>query len=121
VLTDLYCTLTYIGFDGISTLSEEVKNPRRNILLRQSGLFIYGLFATVEIYISTCMGEWGNFPDIDTAIVFAGKAGGICFSILSMPAFVFMHRSGHRSMLGAARLLYGMGRKMQSPGSFSEY
>ena len=24
--------LTYIGFDGISTLSEEVHNPRRNIL-----------------------------------------------------------------------------------------
>src|SRR5205807_7348206 len=25
--------LTYIGFDGISTLSEEVHNPRRNVLL----------------------------------------------------------------------------------------
>ena len=25
--------LTYIGFDGISTLSEEVENPRRNIML----------------------------------------------------------------------------------------
>jgi amino acid transporter len=25
--------LTYIGFDGISTLSEEADNPRRNILL----------------------------------------------------------------------------------------
>ena len=25
--------LTYIGFDGISTLSEEAENPKRNILL----------------------------------------------------------------------------------------
>ena len=25
--------LTYIGFDGISTFSEEVENPRRNIML----------------------------------------------------------------------------------------
>src|SRR5581483_11997836 len=25
--------LTYIGFDGISTFSEEVENPRRNILI----------------------------------------------------------------------------------------
>src|SRR6476659_1446244 len=25
--------LTYLGFDGISTLSEEAENPRRNILL----------------------------------------------------------------------------------------
>ncbi len=34
--------LTYIGFDGISTLSEEVKNPRRNISIgNSSGLFIY--------------------------------------------------------------------------------
>ena len=30
---DLDRGLTYIGFDGISTLSEEAENPRRNILL----------------------------------------------------------------------------------------
>ncbi|HET8668269.1 MAG TPA: APC family permease, partial [Terriglobales bacterium] len=44
--------LTYIGFDGISTLSEEAENPRRNILLATvlvclitgvlSGLQVYG-------------------------------------------------------------------------------
>jgi len=28
--------LTYIGFDGLTTLSEEVENPRRNILLEKS-------------------------------------------------------------------------------------
>jgi len=28
-----YAALTYVGFDGITTLTEDVKNPKRNILL----------------------------------------------------------------------------------------
>ena len=43
--------LTYIGFDGISTLSEEVENPRRNILLATVLTCVaIGLLAAVEVY-----------------------------------------------------------------------
>ncbi len=43
--------LTYIGFDGISTLSEEAKNPKRDIL-RATVLvcLITGLLAGCEVY-----------------------------------------------------------------------
>ena len=28
-----FAALTYIGFDGVTTLAEDVENPRRNVLL----------------------------------------------------------------------------------------
>jgi putrescine importer len=45
--------LTYIGFDGISTLSEEVHNPKRNIL-RASVLvcIITGTLASIQVYFA---------------------------------------------------------------------
>ncbi len=43
--------LTYIGFDGISTLSEEVENPKRNIFLATVLVcVITGFLAAAEVY-----------------------------------------------------------------------
>ena len=43
--------LTYIGFDAVSTLSEEVENPRRNILLATVLVcLITGLLSGLEVY-----------------------------------------------------------------------
>src|SRR5262249_3820644 len=43
--------LTYIGFDGISTLSEEAENPKRNILLATVLVcLITGVLASIEVY-----------------------------------------------------------------------
>ena len=43
--------LTYIGFDGISTLSEEAENPRRNILLATVlTCLVIGILSAVEVY-----------------------------------------------------------------------
>lgn len=43
--------LTYIGFDAVSTLSEEVGNPRRNILLATVLIcLITGLLSGLEVY-----------------------------------------------------------------------
>ena len=45
--------LTYIGFDGISTMSEEVENPRRNILLATVlTCFAIGVLAAIEVYLA---------------------------------------------------------------------
>ena len=114
--------LTYIGFDGISTLSEEVKNPRRNILLATVLVCLFtGIIATIEVYVSQLVwGEWGNFPDIDTAFVFvARKAGGnTLFHIMNISLLFSCIGAGIGSMLGAARLLYGMGREDAIPKKF---
>ena len=115
-------SLTYIGFDGISTLSEEVENPRRNILLATvlTCLFI-GILASIEVYAAQLVwGDWQGFPDLDTAFVHvAGKAGGAgLFILINATLLVANVGSGAGAHLGAARLLYGMGRSNALPAKF---
>ncbi len=114
--------LTYIGFDGISTLSEEVQNPRRNIL-RATVLvcLITGILASLEVYLAQLIWPHGRpFPDVDTAFSFvAGAAGGTwLFHTVNATLLVATIGSGSGSQLAAARLLYGMGRDNALPKSF---
>ena len=71
--------LTYIGFDAISTLSEEVKNPRRNVLLATVIVCLFtGVFGGLQVYLAQLVWpDWSSYPDVDTAFVHvAGRAGG---------------------------------------------
>lgn len=119
--TSIAC-LTYIGFDGISTLSEEVQDPRRNIL-RATVLtcLITGILATLQVYAAQLVwGDWKGFPDVDTAFVWiAGKAGGpLLFAVINASLLLANMGSGTGAQLGAARLLYGMGRSEALPRGF---
>jgi putrescine importer len=114
--------LTYIGFDGISTLSEEVENPRRNILLATVlTCLVTGLLAALEVYTAQLIWpDYGSFPDIDTAYSFvAGRVGGAwLFQLVNGTLLVASVGSGMGAQLAAARLLYGMGRENAIPKSF---
>ena len=114
--------LTYIGFDGISTLSEEAENPKRNILLATVLVcLITGVLASVEVYAAQLVWPGAQpFPDVDTAFVHvAGRAAGPwLFSLINVTLLVATVGSGMGSQLGAARLLYGMGRSNAIPKSF---
>jgi putrescine importer len=114
--------LTYIGFDGISTLSEEAKNPRRDILWATVLVcLITGVLATCEVYAAQLV--WPPlrpFPDVVTAYVYvAGLAGGRwMLQLVNATLLVATIGSGMGSQLGAARLLYAMGRGNALPRSF---
>src|SRR5437899_6513127 len=114
--------LTYIGFDGISTLSEEAENPKRNILLATVLVcVITGVLASIEAYTAQLV--WPattQFPDVDTAYVHvAGRVGGVLlFQIVNFTLLVANVGSGMGAQLAAARLLYGMGRDNAIPKSF---
>lgn len=114
--------LTYIGFDGISTLSEEVKNPRRNVLLATVFVCVVtGVLASIEVYLAQLVWPPSQpFPDVDTAFVhISGRVGGIfLFGLVNLTLLVANIGSGMSSQLGAARLLYGMGRSNALPRSF---
>jgi putrescine importer len=114
--------LTYIGFDGISTLSEEAKNPKRDILLATVLVcLIIGLLAACEVYAAQLMWPVSRpFPDIPTAFVHvAGLAGGTwLLQLVNGTLLVATIGSGMGSQLGAARLLYAMGRGNAIPKSF---
>jgi putrescine importer len=113
--------LTYIGFDGISTLSEEAENPRRNILLATVlTCLVIGILSAVEVYVGQLVWPASEpFKDVDTAFTFvAGRAWAPMFVILGFTLLVANFGSGMGAQLGAARLLYGMGRSKALPQSF---
>jgi amino acid transporter len=113
--------LSYIGFDGISTLSEEAENPRRNILLATVlTCFLIGILSAVEVYAAQLLWPASEpFPNIDTAFVFAaGRAWLPLFAIVGFTLLVANFGSGMGAQLGAARLLFGMGRSKALPERF---
>ena len=113
--------LSYIGFDGISTLSEEAENPRRNILLATVlTCVVIGFLSAAEVYIAQLIWPASEpFPNQDTAYVWAAaRTWGPLFTIVGFTLMVANFGSGMGAHIGAARLLYGMGRSNALPRSF---
>ncbi|MGB8325719.1 MAG: APC family permease [Candidatus Acidiferrum sp.] len=113
--------LTYIGFDGISTLSEEAENPRRNILLATVlTCVVIGVLSAIEVYVAQLIWPASEpFPDVNTAYSYvAGRSWAPLFPIVGFTLLLANFGSGLGAQIGAARLLYGMGRSNALPRSF---
>ena len=114
--------LTYIGFDGISTLTDEAKDPSRSVP-RAIVLtcLITGILASIEVYFAQLVWPRGAaFPDVTTAYVHvAGAMGGPILLVIVNSALMLANMgSGMASQLGAARLLYAMGQDGALPRRF---
>jgi putrescine importer len=117
-----FAALTYIGFDGITTLSEDVENPKRNVLLATVLVcLLTGIFASLEVYLGQMVWpNWHTFGNLETAFM------DVCQRVGGMPLFQAMGAilvlaalgSGLTGGLGAARLLFGMGRDGVLPRKF---
>lgn len=105
---------TYIGFDGVSILAEEVHNPRRNVLLATVIVVLFtGLFAGLQVYLAQRV--WPDYRTLanpETAFMdVAQVVGGYhLFAAFGAILFVSSLACGLAGHLGAVRLLYGMGR-----------
>jgi amino acid transporter len=114
--------LTYIGFDGISTLAEEVEDPRHSILFATVGsCLVIGVLSAIEVYAAQLVWPVSQpFRDVDTAfLAIAVRVGGTwLFLVMSLTLLAASFGSGVGSQLGAARLLYGMGRSNALPARF---
>lgn len=115
--------LTYIGFDAISTFSEEVENPRRNILLATVLVcLVAGVLSSLEVYAAQLI--WGSKPfpadKVESAFpIVARQVGGFfLFQLLNFTVLIANIGSGMGAQLAAARLLYGMGRNDALPKGF---
>jgi putrescine importer len=117
--------LTYVGFDGLTTLSEEVKNPRRNVLLAAViTCVITGIWSGAQIYLAqVSWPDWASFTrgitdeaarnnSLDTAIMSVANRVGGTFLDASLSFILLLGSvgSGVTGQVGASRLLYGMGR-----------
>jgi amino acid transporter len=117
-----FAALTYIGFDGVTTLAEDVENPKRNVLLAVVLTCIFaGVSSAVEAYLgSRVWPDWRSFPNLETAFMdICNRVGGvILFNAMGAILIVAAFGSGLTGTLGAARLLFGMGRDGVLPKKF---
>jgi len=118
-------TLTYIGFDGITTLAEDARNPRRNILLATVLVcLITGLLGGLQIYLAQQVWpDYSTFPHEETAFfdVCARVGGTLLFQLIGAILLIASLGSGLAGQVGAARLLFGMGRDNVIPRRWFSY
>ncbi len=117
-----FAALTYIGFDGVTTLAEDVENPKRNVLLAVVLTCLFaGVCSGIEAYLGARVWpDWRSFPNLETAFMdICTRAGGLILSwSMAVVLIVAAFGSGLTGTLGAARLLFGMGRDGVLPKKF---
>ena len=114
--------LTYIGFDGITTLSEEVKEPKKTIA-RATVLvcLLTGIICGAQVYLAQLVWpDFNTYSSADTAFFdVCTKVGGAFLNKIFVAIMVVASLgSALTGQLGAARVLYGMGRDNALPKKF---
>src|SRR4029079_11048905 len=117
--TTSLAVLSFIGFDGVSTLAEDAKNPKRDIQ-RATVLvcFIAGGLFVLESYLATMVWpDYRTFSPVETAFMDVGKlvGGPSLFYFLSFVLVVAGVASAVTGQASASRLLCGMGRDRLLP------
>ena len=109
-----FAALTYLGFDSVTTLAEEVENPRRNIMLATVLVCVFtGVFGGLLVYLGQLVWPaYTTFPNVDTAFMDVAKrvGGSALFQGMALLLFLANIGAGLTTQAGAARLLFGMGR-----------
>jgi amino acid transporter len=114
-----FAALTYLGFDAVTTLAEDVKDPRRNVLLAAVFVCLFtGLFGGLLVYLAhLAWPDYATFANVETAFIdVTGRVGGPwLFQAMAILLVVANIGAGLTSQVGAARLLFGMGRENVIP------
>lgn len=109
-----FAALTYLGFDAVTTLAEDVENPKRNVLAATVTVCLFtGLFGGLLVYLGQLVWpDYHNFPSVATAFLdVTRRAGGVrMFEAMGVLLVAANIGSGLTAQVGAARLLFGMGR-----------
>ncbi len=109
-----FAALTYIGFDGVTTLAEEVENPRRNMMLATVGVCIFTtLSSCLLVYLAQLIWpDYLTFPSPDTAFMdVTQRVGGtLLFQAMGLIVAIASLGGGLSGQVAAARVLFAMGR-----------
>ncbi len=111
--------LTYIGFDGVTTLAEEVRDPRRTVPLATVLVcLLTGIFSAVEVYLGQRVSpNYRAFANPETAFMDVTRTvgGAWLFQAMGVVLVVACVGSGLTGIASAARLLHTMGREDMLP------
>lgn len=120
-----FAALTYLGFDAVTTLAEDVRNPRRNVMLAAVIVCVFtGVFGGLLVYLGQLVWpDYTTYTNIETAFIeVTGKVGGIgLFRAMAVLLVVANIGAGMTMQVGAARLMFGMGRDNVIPRRFFAY
>lgn len=107
-------TLSFLGFDAVSTLAEDTRDPEKDIGSATVWVcLIQTVFCVLISYLAAVVWPASRpFPDVETAILDVSSAvgGQAMFTFTSAVLLVAAVASSVTSQAGASRLLYGMGR-----------
>ncbi len=120
-----FAALTYLGFDSVTTLAEDVKNPRRNVLLATVLVCAFtGIFGGLLVYLAQLVWpDYHTFTNVETAFIDVTRrvGGPTLFQAMAILLVVANIGAGLTSQVGAARLLFGMGRDNVFPRKIFAY
>jgi len=120
--TSGFVFVSFIGLTKVASISEEVRNPSRNIPLGMilsliTAIAVYALGVWIVIGVVPASELYGSMtPVADAARIFSGKTGVILISIAAILAFA---TTGNAGIMSASRYLLAMGRDRVIPHSFS--
>lgn len=106
--------LSFLGFDAISTLSEEAKNPRRTVprAIVLTTLIGGALFTFISWLGHIAFPDWTQYVDLDTAAIeLMNHIGGAFLQTSFLVAGILgALASATASQASVSRILYAMGR-----------
>ncbi|MDY7535204.1 APC family permease [Pseudomonas sp. Bout1] len=112
---------SFLGFDAVSTLTEETRDPRRTIPRAIMLITLIGglIFVGVSYFVQIAHPSF-EFTDVDSAAYeIARNIGGDLFvSIFLIGLIVGQFASGLSAQASGSRLLFAMGRDGVLPKSF---
>lgn len=106
--------LSFLGFDAVSTMAEESKNPARDIPRGIMLTTVIGgaIFIVVSWVGALVFPSWQDFVSVDTASAeLVERVGGAVFGSFFIAVYVVgAFGSGLASQVSVARILFAMGR-----------
>lgn len=105
--------ISYIGFDGLTTLAEDCVNPKRDMVLATVFVvLIIGILGALELYLlHSVLPDWhAADPDTSYLDVMRIVGGPFLFFVFVLIISTSQFGAGFSVQVNVARLLYGMGR-----------
>ena len=117
--------LSFLGFDGISTLAEDAKDAKKNVA-RATVLvcFIAGILFILQTYLGQLIWpDYSKFDPIETAFSDVGRliGGAGLFFLIALLVIGQAWASGITSQASASRLMFGMARDGRLPHKLFGY
>ena len=117
-----YAALTYIGFDGVTTLAEDVENPKRNVMLATVSVCLFtGIVGGLEIYLGQRVWpDYTSFHNTETAFMDVTRrvGGPMLFQALGLVLILATIGAGLTGQVGRLVCSSAWAATTLSPGSF---